>query len=270
MQKRRKEAARILAEYGVDPERMPGRLPREVVCRYYKTAVCAMANKLRTSESSMLDIEDFISLGFVGLLEAIESYDESKGRFFTWANIRIRGAILDGLRSFDFVSRGARKLIHSVDTAREELRQRILREPTVLELHEYLGDDFNLEEVRTQYFESYQKKYLSEMNAAQEASTHLEHFNSNQDREDAQGPEVVAAKREVSEVLRFFISTLTPKYVTLMSLYYFENLDFKEIGARLGVSESRICQMHGFAIEKIKKRIEMAEIDPEELRLDDL
>jgi RNA polymerase sigma factor for flagellar operon FliA len=201
-----------------------------------------------------LDLDDLVSVGMTGLLDAARRFDPSRGiKFKTMAEHRIRGAMLDEIRSVDWIPRSVRDKASQVNQVRDELMGRLHREPTDEELSAGLGIDE----------EAYRK-------LAREIEPHavlsLEDLMDNEDGDGptlmdriASGPETDplenCLRREVTEALTDAIDQLPEKQRLVLSLYYYDELTMKEVAQVLGVSESRVSQIHTQAIHALKKAL---------------
>ena len=199
-----------------------------------------------------LDYEDLVSAGTCGLIQAAASYDPSKGSSFkTHAYTRVRGAIIDELRRADGLSRQARGKVKKLQRASDALTQQLGREPSPDELGAELGiGSEELDEV---------------LGLAQRSSLiSLEH--EGEGGEDGGGlrdllrsfgppPEDRAARAELVEALRSALTTLKPREREVVGLYYHEGLRLREIGGLLGVSESRVCQLHPRALRALRSAL---------------
>lgn len=195
-----------------------------------------------------VEIDDLIQEGVIGLLNAIENYDPTKGAsFITYAMKRIKGAMYDYLRRIDWMPRGIRKKLKEVEEAILVLEGKLQRVPDDKEIAEYLN--INEKEV---------KNIKKEMARRQIFSLDSYLFDDKEDtpieyiRSDSLNPEEKYENEEIISALKKAISRLPEREQLVMSLYYDEELNFKEIGKVLNVSESRISQMHSAALVKIK------------------
>lgn len=195
-----------------------------------------------------VDVDDLIQEGVIGLLNALENYDPTKGAsIVTYAMKRVRGAMYDYLRKIDWMPRGVRKKVKEVEEAILVLEGKLQRIPDDKEIAEYL----NMEEkdVRNIKNEMARRQIFSLDSYLLDDSEDslIEHVES-----DELNPEQEYEKKEVLEALKKSISKLSEREQLVISLYYIEELNFKEIGKVLNVSESRISQIHSAALIKIK------------------
>ena len=205
-----------------------------------------IAGTIYKSYSSYIEYDDVVSFGIIGLLDAIEKYDENKKiNFKTYAQYRIRGQILDGFRKLDWVPRGVRNTHDKLNKAESKLRMELNRKPNDKELSLELG--INIEELAV-----YKK------NADLHTQTSLEHFleNSLKEVRDTTNVEEIVLKEDLKNRLAEQINSLDTRDKQLITLYYYEELTFKEIANVLNISESRVSQLHKKILENLKKHLE--------------
>jgi RNA polymerase sigma factor for flagellar operon FliA len=199
--------------------------------------------------------QELVSLGLIGLYDALEKFDPSRDlKFDTYASFRIRGAILDGLRKEDWLPRSIREKAKKIEETVEKLEQRYMRSVTAKEVATELG--MTEEEVYTVVNEDFFANVLS-----------FQHVMTDEEEETAllairdektPSPEEEVIKQEMYEKLAEVIEQLSEKEQLVISLFYKEELTFTEIGEILGLSTSRISQLHSKAIFKLRKILEAA------------
>ena len=224
----------------------------------YAPLVKRLAFHLMAKLPASVQVDDLIQNGMIGLLDAIGRFEEGMGaQFETYAVQRIRGAMLDGLRENDWVPRGVRKEMRRVENAIHQLEHQNGRPPTEGELAQSLGmalADYQhlLHEAR-----GHQLLYFEDMTDDQEEDFLDRHYA---------GPTLdpLAALEEfgMREALVGAIEALPEREKLLMSLYYEEDLNLKEIGEVLGVTESRVCQLHSQAISRLRAAVLVGETSP--------
>lgn len=202
-----------------------------------------------------LSIEDLVSAGIVGLLEAIERYDPSmNATLSTFADFRIRGAIIDEIRSMQWASKDARKKLEEVRNAYSELEKSLNRIATDEEVAERLN--ITLDGLY---------KTLSIANTMN--MVNLEDLGVSRDGESLDILECISREderdildelnlKELRSALGSAIDELPEKERLVVTLYYFEELTMKEIGKVLDISESRVCQLHGKVLIKLRNKME--------------
>ena len=199
-----------------------------------------IANHLAVKLPPHIEIDDLIQVGLIGLLKAKEDYQADSGATFsTYATIRIRGAMMDELRARDWLPRSVQKNLGRVSTAMRGAEQRLGRAPTDGEVASELGVSLN----------EYQE-ILGDVSFAR--------LTPVEDIDTVAGD--MEPDREVTESLRATalsdaIKELPEKEQLMMSMYYVDNLNLKEIGLVLEVSESRVSQIHGQAIARLKSKL---------------
>lgn len=207
-----------------------------------------VVGRIKVNLPSSFSFEDIVSFGIEGLIDAIEKYHPSKGaKFESYALMRIRGAIIDKIRSNDWLPRSLRKKIKEIKIATERLKQQIGRAPTSKEVADVLGMN---EEKMLEIMSSdlsvnsiYDKKGSGEDSV--EIIDTIEDENSSKPEDEL---ERIDAKRELENALK----KLPERERTLLVFYYHENMTLKEIGEAINVSESRVCQLHAQAIMKLR------------------
>jgi RNA polymerase sigma factor for flagellar operon FliA len=196
------------------------------------------------------DYEDLVSQGLLGLIEAVDRYDPKYGaKFSSYAILRIRGKILDYLRSTDWLSRGARQRAKLVQDAFSELWMKLQREPSNEEIAEYLETD--IEQVKQAMVDNTRimVSFDDMVDGNQDDPFSLHEVLADEKQLD---PSDIIDNQSMKESLVEVLTELTEREQQILSLYYYEELTFKEIGKILEVSESRISQLHGRILMKIK------------------
>ncbi len=198
--------------------------------------------------------EDMINTGVLGLIDAIEKYDPSKGvKLSTYAEIRIRGQIIDSLRKLDWIPRNVRQKARHIETAIHEVEQKLGREASPEEIAEYLG--IPLEEYMKYAEKIANSGFISidtTVGSDEDSSTKLWQIISVND----DTPDKYVEEQELKKILSDIISKLNERERLVITLYYYEELSMKEIGEILGLTESRISQIHTKTMKKIREMIE--------------
>jgi RNA polymerase sigma factor for flagellar operon FliA len=198
-----------------------------------------------------VDVDDLIQNGMIGLLDAIDRYEEGLGaQFETYAVQRIRGAMLDGLRESDWMSRSARREMRRVEAAIRKLEHENGRSPAEGELARAL--DMSLADYQKLLLDArgHQLVYIEDMTNSGGDDYLERHANSNT-------PDPLALLEEAGTraALVAAVEALPEREKLMMSLYYEQDLNLREIGEVMGVSESRVCQLHSQAIARIRAGI---------------
>jgi len=218
----------------------------------YAPLVKYVAGRLHVHLGGNVEYDDLVSYGILGLIDAIEKFDYLKGvKFETYASLRIKGAIIDSIRKVDWVPRSVRQKSKQLDQAYEELSNSLLREPTEKEIADKLGIE---ESEAANLMSNHSALSLVYLDSITEAGG--ETANLLKEPEDSsKNPEASYMQQEVSKSLADAIDKLTEKEKSVVTLYYFEELTLKEIGKVLGVSESRVSQLHSKAVLKLRSKL---------------
>jgi RNA polymerase sigma factor for flagellar operon FliA len=228
---------------------------RDTLIRNYLYLVRYVAGKMAMCVPPSVEIDDLVSAGVVGLIDAIGKYDFGRDtKFETYAVSRIRGAIVDDLRSLDWVPRSVRRKARIVEEAYCQLENELGRAATDEEISRKLNMSVN--EFRAAVEEIVSAGLLS-----------LDDFVGNQDGERTTrvidlvcsknnvSPSAPIEAEEMKDILATVIMNLPDKERTVVALYYYEDMTLKEIGRTLGVSESRVSQIHTKAMLRLRGRL---------------
>lgn len=230
---------------------------QEELIRQYAPLVKRVAYRLINRVPPSVDLDDLMSVGTIGLIHAIDNFDASKGtKFEAYAEFRIKGAMLDELRSYDFMSRAARGKTNKVEKARQKLEAILGRMPTVKELSDETG--YIVEEIEECLAQSTQMAFLTmeDLGAIAADSTEVPwELLTQASPEDPFGH---AFFQELREQVVLALEAMPERLKLVMSLYYYNELNFKEIGRVLDLTESRISQLHTEAIQFLKKKLAKA------------
>ncbi|HHT42812.1 MAG TPA: FliA/WhiG family RNA polymerase sigma factor [Firmicutes bacterium] len=227
---------------------------REQLLEEHIPLVKYVAGRLAMNLPSSVDVGDLESFGFFGLLDALEKYDAARNtKFETYATTRIRGAIIDGLRSLDWVPRSTRSKARLVESQIYELTNDLGRTPTNEEVAAALG--LGLEEYYGILSELKGANLFSldEAAASDQTADNLKILDLVVDQ--ALLPDQQVVEQESVEELAAAIEELPEREQLVLALYYHEDLTLKEIGHVLQVSESRVSQIHTKAIMTLRKRL---------------
>lgn len=224
---------------------------KEQLVLQYAPLVKRIALHLLAKLPASVQLDDLIQNGMIGLLDAIGRFEEGLGaQFETYAVQRVRGAMLDGLRENDWLPRGVRREMRRVEEAIHRLEHLHGRPPTETELAESLGMPLVEYQRLLQDARGHQLIYIEDL-TGDEDENYL-------DRNYAgTSPDPLAALEDQSmrEALVGAIATLPEREQLMMSLYYEEDLNLKEIGEVLGVTESRVCQLHTQAVARLRTAV---------------
>lgn len=226
---------------------------RNQLMENYRHLVKYAAERVHSKLPSKVELDDLISAGTFGLMDAIEAYDPERGvKFETYCLPRIKGSILDELRSMDWVPRLVRTRAHQLSKATQSLEVSLGRKPTIKETAKELNmnmDEFNrlrrdanavnIVSLNTQYGEGDGEKDIREIDIIKDKKS------------DA--PPIEAQKRDLKNLLT---KGLTRAERLIVVLYYYEEMTMKEIGTTLDLSESRVSQMHSSIVQRLKAQLD--------------
>jgi RNA polymerase sigma factor FliA len=230
----------------------------------YAPLVKFVAGRLGASLPAHVDEQDLVSYGLLGLIGAIERYDPGREiKFETYAISRIRGAIIDELRSLDWVPRSVRTRAREIERAIAELERSTMRAPTDEEIAAKLGiTGDELEESLAEISRS-SMAALDELWTPSSGGDQISLIDT---IEDTSGPDPESSleQTELREALGEAIARLPEREKLVVTLYYYEELTLREIGEVLGVTESRVSQLHTKAVLRLKARLSGAMREPAE------
>ena len=207
-----------------------------------------VAIHLKARVPAFMELDELIQVGMLGLLEASKAYDPAKGvEFENFAHSRVRGAMLDEVRRLSFLPRSAVAFNKEHNEGVHVLASELGRNPTESEIAEFMGKDleeFKRERGKARRFETYSLEVVTEevMGIADDASHQ---------------PDVMVEEAEFMDAVTAAIGELPEREQTVMQLYYVEELNLKEIGEVLGVSESRISQILSSVVKKLRGTLQI-------------
>ena len=230
-----------------------GQLERNALIRQYQPLVRTLAHHMMAKLPANVQVDDLIQVGLIGLSEALSRFEATQGvQFETFATQRIRGAMIDELRENDWVSRGVRKSQKDIEEAMRRLEHRLGRSPLESEIAADLGMPLA----------DYQS-LLSKVKGTQ--LVYLEDMNHNPDDEDSfldrhmgdsdADPLNMLRDQRLRQALVAAIKNLPEREQHIMSMYYEQDMNLKEIAAVLDVTESRICQLHSQSIARLRAKM---------------
>ena len=233
---------------------MPAALSRRVVGGL--PFVEALARRMASTMPHSIDVGDLVQDGVIGLIDAAHRFDEGRGiKFETFAERRIRGAMIDALRR-DAWPRGVRRVRRELEAARETLRRELGHEPSMADLAAKVGTDekrLGRTIVRIATIESTSPLATSETVCEACLPTALV-------PSQPEAPDKAYERAEVKERVKAAIESLPPRERKVVGLYYYGDVTMKQIGAEIGVNESRVSQLHARAIKRL--RVVMSEMAP--------
>ena len=225
---------------------------RNLLMEHYRPLVKYTAERLRSKLPEKVELDDLISAGIFGLMDAIDAFDPTRGvKFETYCSPRVRGSILDELRSMDWVPRLVRARAHQLTKAVHSLETHLGRKPTEKETAEEL--DMDMEEF---------SRLQHDANAVSLVSLNTK-YNENEGEKDIREIDVIKDQKSedpLTEAQKRDLKNLLTKGLTraerlIIVLYYYEEMTMKEIGATLDLSESRVSQMHSSIIARLKAQM---------------
>lgn len=224
---------------------------REKLILEYSPLIKYIAGRLSIYFGSNVEYDDLVSFGVFGLIDAIEKFDINKGvKFETYASLRIRGAIIDSVREMDWIPRSLRQKNKEIEKIYMELESEHGQAVSDKQVAEKMG--ISLED----FYKLLNNVNVSPMISLEEFLEQNYEIGIDPSGYKAQDiPEHYAELSEVRDILANAIDKLPEKEKKVISLYYYEELTLKEISAIMGVSESRISQLHSKAILRLKARL---------------
>lgn len=234
-------------------------LSRDELVARYAHLVKYVVGRLGVSVPGLFDHEDAMQAGVLGLLRAIDAYrPEAAASFESYAILRIRGSILDAVRALDTVGRAGREAAREIQAAIRDLQHELGRSPVESEIAERIGLSVARYRDRLQAA-SMVTVSLDEADARDNDDESLFMADNLQDQ-NAVDPAEEAARRDSITALIHEIGRLAERPRMVLALYYQEEMTFKEIGQVLGVTESRVCQIHTEAVLALRSRLVDADV----------
>jgi RNA polymerase sigma factor FliA len=226
---------------------------RNRLIEHYMPLVRYTAERLFAKLPQNVELDDLVSAGVFGLIDAIEGFDLARGvKFETYCTTRVRGAILDELRAFDWVPRLVRTKAHKLEGALRKLEIELGRDPTDKELAGIL--ELSLPELDAM---------MKEASAVSIVSLSEKWPNEEDDARTLRKIDILEDKRQTKPIeyaqrkdfLQRVVSSLARKEREILLLYYFEDLTMREIGLTLDLSESRVCQLHTRIMDRLREQL---------------
>lgn len=226
---------------------------RDQIIADYAPLIKYIAQRIAARLPSNIDLDDLFSAGVIGLMDAIDKYDPSRdNKFKTYAEFRVRGAIIDELRNQDWVPRSVRENNKREDRARQELEHRLGRPATEGEVANHLQvslEEFQEKSLRTRVSMLSLEELGGPSNGEKKSLLEcLENPNS-------VNPFNQLKIKGVRDLIMKTVEELPEKQKLVLSLYYYEDLNLKEIGRILDVTESRVSQLHTQAVQKMRQKL---------------
>ena len=229
-----------------------GQLDRDALIRQHVPLVRRIAHHMIAKLPPNVELDDLIQVGMMGLAEALSRYEVAQGvQFETFATQRIRGAMLDELREGDWMSRSSRKSQKDIEHAVHRLEQKLGRSPLESEIADEMGMELSDYQSLLGKVRGTQLVYLEDM-------THNDDDDGFLDRHVADGdadPMEMLRDQRLKVSLVNAIKSLPEREQHIMGMYYEHDMNLKEIAAVLGVTESRICQLHSQSIARLRAKM---------------
>ncbi len=225
------------------------------IVKEYSPLIKYVANRIALRLPPHIEVDDLISVGAIGLMDAIEKYDPSRGaKFKTYAEFRVRGSILDELRSLDWVPRSVRQKASNLDAVVSKLQSQLGRIPEDEEIAKEMG--VTLEEFFDTLNETRNMPLLSleDLGIARDSGDKQSLLDTLEGKGDVD-PQTQMRLTELKNLIAAAIDSLPEKERLMVSLYYYEELTMKEIGEVLGITESRISQIHSKAVYRLRTKL---------------
>jgi RNA polymerase sigma factor for flagellar operon FliA len=230
-----------------------GQLDRNALIRQYQPLVRKLAHHMMAKLPANIQVDDLIQVGLIGLSEALTRFEATQGvQFETFATQRIRGAMLDELRENDWASRGTRKSQKEIEESMRRLEHRLGRSPLESEIAADLGMSLSDYQSLLGKVRGTQLVYLEDMNHGSEDE---ESFLDRHMGDPEADPVNMLRNQRLREALVAAIKLLPEREQYIMSMYYEQDMNLKEIAAVLDVTESRICQLHSQSIARLRAKM---------------
>src|SRR5947209_7152667 len=211
-----------------------------------------IAHRVATRLPANVEIRDLINAGVLGLLDAIEKFEPERNvKFKTYAEVRIRGAILDSLRNLDWAPRSLRKKSKDLEKTYAELSQKLGRPATDEEVSEAMGEDIEDYHALVDQLHGLTLGSFEKLSDSEESENFINYYPD----DGTNDPYVKFESNELTGMLAEAIEDLPEKERLVLSLYYYEEFTMKEIGALLGVNESRVSQLHTKATLRLRGKL---------------
>jgi RNA polymerase sigma factor for flagellar operon FliA len=230
-----------------------GQLDRNALIKQYQPLVKRLAHHMMAKLPPSVEVDDLIQVGLIGLADALTRYEAAQGvQFETFATQRIRGAMLDELRGNDWMSRGSRKSQKDIEVAMRRLEHRLGRSPVESEIAAELGMPLTDYQSLLGKVRGTQLVYLEDMaRNGEDDDSYLDRHVA----DTAADPLNMLRDQRLRESLVVAIKGLPEREQFIMSMYYEQDMNLKEIAAVLDVTESRVCQLHSQSIARLRAKM---------------
>jgi RNA polymerase sigma factor for flagellar operon FliA len=230
-----------------------GQLDRNALIKQYQPLVRRLAHHMMAKLPPSVEVDDLIQVGLIGLSEALTRFEATQGvQFETFATQRIRGAMLDELRENDWMSRGSRKSQKDIEVAMRRLEHKLGRSPVESEIAAELGMALGDYQSLLGKVRGTQLVYLEDMSRhSEDDDTYLDRHVADTDAD----PLNMLRDHRLRQSLVQAIKGLPEREQFIMSMYYEQDMNLKEIAAVLEVTESRVCQLHSQSIARLRAKM---------------
>ena len=230
-----------------------GQLDRNALIKQYQPLVRRLAHHMMAKLPASVEVDDLIQVGLIGLSDALTRFEASQGvQFETFATQRIRGAMLDELRENDWMSRGSRKSQKDIEVAMRRLEHQLGRSPVESEIAAELGMPLAEYQSLLSKVRGTQLVYLEDMaRNSEDDDTYLDRHVADVESD----PLNMLRDHRLRQALVTAIKGLPEREQYIMSMYYEQDMNLKEIAAVLDVTESRICQLHSQSIARLRAKM---------------
>jgi len=229
-----------------------GRSEKDSVFNKNIALVNKIAHQLKAKLPANIEVDDLIQAGMIGLIDAIQRFEDiQQAQFETYATMRIRGAMLDELRDMDWLPRLVRENMRKIEKAIYELQRLNHAAPTEAEIAQHLDLSITDYQKFLAKNSGHQLLYIEDLQTQENGDHFLDRFQT----DDTDDPLAELIEQGFQSALFDSIDSLPEREKLLMGLYYQEELNLKEIGAILGVTESRVSQIHSQAISRIRSTL---------------
>lgn len=211
-----------------------------------------IAHRVATRLPTNIEMRDLINAGVIGLLDAIDKFEPERNvKFKTYAEVRIRGAILDSLRNLDWAPRSLRKKSKDLERTYAELSQKLGRPATDEEISEAMGEDIEDFHALVDQLHGLTIGSFENLSDSEDSDNYINYYPD----DGSNDPYARFESSELTGLLAEAIEELPEKERLVLSLYYYEEFTMKEIGQLLGVNESRVSQLHTKATLRLRGRL---------------
>jgi len=220
--------------------------------KQYAPLVRRIAHQMVAKLPANVELDDMVQAGMIGLMDAVNRFEESQGtQFEVYAASRIRGSMLDELRASDWLPRSARKSQRDIENAIHRLEQRLQRAPQESEIAQELHLSVPEYQELLSDARGAQLVYFDDLGGGNDSDDYLERHVAQTGGE----PLEILRDKRFRAALVAAIEDLPEREKLLMSMYYEQDMNLREIGAVMGVTESRVCQLHSQAVSRLRSKL---------------